>query len=936
MEELNDELKQAYKKLKSYLYADKSLLEEKILISIFEENLEENLNNLEQNMKSCISSYLEQISYTLVPKKMEKIEKLSDNIYSNKTKSETYIVESKNIFIKAPIEIHLIATLWIMKVGEKLDKTLEKNVKGNRLFRDKNGLFKNNSYKLFHPYFEGYQAFRDEAIDMATHLHHKKLDVTLINLDIQEFYYNIDFKFSDISGDTLLNNFMQQIHDKFYDVIKDLKPRKEKKGEISFNQKKFLPIGLVSSSVIANYVLAEFDKDIVENLKPEYYSRYVDDMLFVFSNAKICLESETIVSDLLLDKLEKTTIEYIDMNTIQISTSGKIFKLQNEKVKIFQFDKNNSISLLDKFKEKIEENSSFFNFMPDDKKLFKTLESSSYNMFYDNSENKLSSIIGTTKDTLNISRNLSGVLATISNANFDKEHLNIYNSQLKNVFSGKNIFELRLHWEKVFTYLYIIKNDELFVEFYKEFYRSIKKLSCKDLSQNVLKYLNNCVLFAIATNPIHFENIIMNKIILNDTLEKPLIDIILINSIRNANMFSSHLMNYPLLNYLNYFDNGGWTLKEDFNLLTTQIDLGNLKFKINKQKIGNSPRFIHYHEIILFNFFRYLNRDENYKTNTDFISKLYTYFNGFSKSSLDSFPKGRKNKFTIPTEESKDKLKLGIVSLKVNIKNIEASYMSSPNLDYVRLQEFFDILNNSINKQHKVDLLIFPEVSIPYAWIHLFAKFAKKNSVGIVFGVEHIKIDKSIYNYTCVMLPFTQEKHTSLFINFEAKKHFAPKEKMAIESRGFIAKEDKNKEPIFYKYKGTVFSTINCYELSDIGYRSKFIGEVDFLTIIEYNPDTNYFSNIIDSASRDLHCYIAQVNSSDFGDSRIVQPAKSESKDILKLKGGENIFLVINSVDIKKLREFQKDGHCLQIAKKDFKLTPPNYEISKTRNNIES
>ena len=77
---------------------------------------------------------------------MEKIEKLSDNIYSNKTKSETYIVESKNIFIKAPIEIHLIATLWIMKVGEKLDKTLEKNVKGNRLFRDKNGLFKNNSY----------------------------------------------------------------------------------------------------------------------------------------------------------------------------------------------------------------------------------------------------------------------------------------------------------------------------------------------------------------------------------------------------------------------------------------------------------------------------------------------------------------------------------------------------------------------------------------------------------------------------------------------------------------------------------------------------------------------------------------------------------------------------------------------------------------------
>ena len=101
---------------------------------------------------------------------------------------------------------------------------------------------------------------------------------------------------------------------------------------------------------------------------------------------------------------------------------------------------------MEKFKENIEENSSFFNFMPDDKKLFKTLESSSYDMFYSDSENKLSSIVGTTKDTLSISRNLSGALATVSSAKFDKEHLAIYNKQLKNVFSGRNIFELRLHY----------------------------------------------------------------------------------------------------------------------------------------------------------------------------------------------------------------------------------------------------------------------------------------------------------------------------------------------------------------------------------------------------------------------------------------------------------------------------------------------------------
>lgn len=67
-----------------------------------------------------------------------------------------------------------------------------------------------------------------------------------------------------------------------------------------------------------------------------------------------------------------------------------------------------------------------------------------------------------------------------------------------------------------------------------------------------------------------------------------------------------------------------------------------------------------------------------------------------------------------------------------------------------------------------------------------------------------------------------------------------------------------------------------------------------------------------------------------------MQPTKTELKDILKLKGGENIYLVVNNIDIKKLRYFQKDGHVLQLNNKDFKLIPPNYKISKLRLNSTS
>lgn len=928
----------AYRKLKSYLYTDKSLLSEKIDISIFEQDLDSKIESLFSCIEQGdISEHVNKISYTLVPKKIEK-EQVNKNFFSNKTNQSKYKIESYNIFINAPIEIHIISVLWVMYIGEKLDKSLLENIKGNRLFRDKNNHFSDKSYKLFNPYYKGYQSFRDEAIEMAMHLHNKGLDVTVLNLDLEEFYYNINFNFSEIRDENnpnnILNNFMDLIHCKYHAVIKQLTPNSTKGKE--YNQKYFLPIGLVSSSVIANHILKNFDNDVVNNLKPEYYSRYVDDMLFVFSNASINLTSKDIISDLIKHKLKETKI-IPDKQTsrVRITVNKRNFILQDKKIRLFQFFKNDSISLLEKFKDKIDENSSFFNFMPDENKLFKTLESSSYNLFYSDSENKISSVVGIVKDTFSISKNLSGILSTVTSSKFDDNHLVSYNKQIENVFSGHNIFDLRLFWEKIFKYYYVTNNYNDFVKIFINFYETINCLDNTKLKEDVKKYLYNSVLFAVAENPKYFIEQLLTEIEKNNIPINDEVNSDYIRYIRYSNMFSSYLMVYPLVNYLKSFNSFSQIQFDNFNYLSNNIYSKDLKIAIDKSKFENSPRYIHYHEVILFSFYRHLNKKKKYKTvNTRLIAKLHNKFNNLATNISDYPIKDiEKDSYTITKDSSENKevLKIGLVNLKVNLKDIEKSYTSNPNLSYQRLQKIFDILNKAIEKNYKVDILIFPEVSIPYAWIHLLAKFAKKNNIGIVFGVEHIKIDKNIHNFTCVMLPFNKDGYTNLFINFESKKYFSPNEEISIESRGFHAIENKSKFPILYKYRGAVFSTMNCYEISDIKYRSQLIGEIDFLVIIEYNKDTNYFSNIIDSASRDLHSYIVQVNTSDYGDSRIVQPTKTDRKDIVKLKGGENVYLVVDSVDIKTLREFQRKGHCLQINDKSFKLIPPGYEISRLR-----
>ena len=103
---------------------------------------------------------------------------------------------------------------------------------------------------------------------------------------------------------------------------------------------------------------------------------------------------------------------------------------------------------------------------------------------------------------------------------------------------------------------------------------------------------------------------------------------------------------------------------------------------------------------------------------------------------------------------------------------------------------------------------------------------------------------------------------------------------------------------------------------------------VDFLIAVEWNLDTNYFSNIAESSARDLHCYFVQVNTTQYGDSRIVSPQCTEMMNILRTKGGINETLLIGELDIHELRNFQNLSQAGQKSNGKYKMTPPEFCIS--------
>jgi len=129
-----------------------------------------------------------------------------------------------------------------------------------------------------------------------------------------------------------------------------------------------------------------------------------------------------------------------------------------------------------------------------------------------------------------------------------------------------------------------------------------------------------------------------------------------------------------------------------------------------------------------------------------------------------------------------------------------------------------------------------------------------------------------------------------------------------------------------FRWRGASFAIYNCYELASLEDRALFKAKVDFIVCSEFNPDVNYFSSIVESAARDLHCYVVQVNSAQFGDARVVSPSKTEKLSPLRLKGGDNQTFLTMELPLAKLRAHQRKGYGLQKESDDYKPTPPGFE----------
>ncbi|MEZ7500472.1 hypothetical protein QO200_17225 [Flavobacterium sp. Arc3] len=1095
------EIKDAYKRLKTYIYYDNTDIILRRKLVEFETNLTKDFNsifrasekpyrtddefdifkndfgipqsvesklqiftnelNSYNNSSEFFDFFLNKIDANFYPKKYDQIEK-TDNFITNKRVEKEYPIKRLTAFIDAPIEIHLISILWTIKYGVHIDSKLSNNCIGNRLLlsKDKKNIVHGSG--LFKPYFKQYQKWRDDSVNVAQELIKNERDVLFLNLDIKDYFHSVrvsndliykESKTHYTNGHTNLNRLFLKIHHIYteklsteykqpYDFSKELK-RNENNELLEF----ILPIGLLSSFVLANDYLKDFDKRIIEKYKPAYYGRYVDDILLVLADPNPNSHKEEENEDFKFSFKEykagikkkyneqenihyKISFEEKDLNEIEkyvisnlsplinlvdspfsddfSNSNGRMFKLngkkslfcQSEKTLLYYFDSEESDMVINKLKKELEERTSEFRDLPNHNNSLSEFESSAYHLEYNGTEGKIKTLQDYKENRYGLTLFLSNQI--FSSLNHERNISEKEKNQVLKFFKGSTCLEFYRLWERIFTYFLVNKEPQSYIDFYIHCAEQIDNIGKKDIDfientkvqylnvqESMAEYLDCAHELTISLNPMflsqnrdierHFEfktNELSNSLLVYFMSNKEVTKSSSVwrNRFRETNMIRHQYVSTPLLNYTKNSKKGY------SNLLNLKFDVES--FELDDELIKNSPRPIKYWECCFASTFTELSKFNNSKTNkqdeyhyTDILGPKITNekddleqtiklkeeyyldyaFEIYLKGNSNHLPhyvledkKLKSNFFNIVNRDknldnknqikefrfdSKDKIKepsISFANTEVIESNIVGGVRNEPNLSIERYQRLASILNQA--RKENSDMILFPEFFIPVNLLSSLVRYSQRNQTLIITGLEHIISNKTAFNFVATIIPIEVNGIKDATVVFRLKNHYAPVEEFLITQNHLTVPKPSISRYDIFNWKNFYFSVFYCFELADLEHRSLLRSKIDLLIALEWNKDTPYFSNIIEASSRDLHCYVAQVNTSQFGDTRLTQPTETARKDLLRLKGGMNDAILVSKLNIPQLREFQRKR--FNASNKNFKPLPPNFSVEEVLKRI--
>ena len=693
----------------------------------------------------------------------------------------------------------------------------------------------------------------------------------------------------------------------------------------------------------------------------------------------LCDNFEILEPDL-ADNCENKGNSYHILDSLLNCGDSKV-TVQNEKVKLFYFQSGATKALLNCFRSRIKNNVSEFRFLPN---LDSVMEYRNYTELFqiknNDSINKLRGVTGIELDKFSLAkflgkyRKVGGMIQSKEEDAFAEDALLIFDERV--------LVDNYTTWERLFE-IFIVNNrldivEKLAVRIVSAIDRYEAKLGTEDYSESIpthdalLRTFHSALCRTTAlvwgeqseklidkVTRVIIETFSPNKHCDNrfkkESLEsfQPRKMKLFRKAYCKHRMVNKYVIPLPIdcvldrcfdenqeVNLCQFADcsrlaSQDWWEQESHYRYYPYIFLPqDISFAIEYGKIANGQPLLSPHTLLelvkeLFLSLNYPLCDEE-----SLVYGLKDILDGPIKGLSDSCSDKKYNGTYIGTskEQNLNKLRVAVGNVELKKQNILSALDGKPAREYKRYSELRKVINEAI--ENHIDMLVLPEAYVPFEWLPSLSRVCANNQLALITGVEHVVSgagdDNSkagfVYNLTAVILPYKQDDYNFAYVSFHNKVYYSPKELSLI--HGYHHKEITGNTYHLYCWRDVWFSVYCCYELTSIHDRAVFQNYADLIIAVEWNSDVPYFGTVVESLVRDLHCYCIQANSSDYGDSRLLQPTQTEIRDAIKTKGGKNPCVLFDEIDIKALRDFQAKSVDLQKKDGPFKQTPPGLNRS--------
>lgn len=878
------------------------------------------------------------------------------------------------LMAKCSIDFHVLSALWMIEVGSIFDKKLSKNVYGSRLRRNRHEKINTWALGSFKPYLRPFREWRDGGIHAMSSALENKKKVLALTADISSFYHELtpnfmlDTNFHAIAGISL-NEQQTKLNRIFINsLLAWAKNTPLEKG---------LPVGLPASAVVANAALIKLDQFIEQQVVPLYYGRYVDDIMLVMENTNEVKTTEQFWEWVFNRDGGKELLKQKDRSILfePEYLKGCRIAFDNSKNKLFVLSGTTGLAMVNAISEQANKRASEWRSLPD---LPDSPESVATDLL------KATSLTGEQADTLRktdaLTLHRAGFALNLRDYEaFERDlppeewqtHRHaFFAAAIEHILTPVKFFELSQYLPRIVRMAVACEDFEhlgriikainnlavkisISCEFTIKGLDRKKEISLEDISRcwsSLLEALTDNIASAfppklssngkIAWSTFDYE---LKKghygnHHLTLALNRWISTSINIQKIQ-AILFSRDLAHIPLRFMglpTEMVSQRGIPLRQ--NLLTFQLDgllpdemldghdilAGWMKLRQNfPPGLAFATRPYNLNELYLVAPQPFL------ASNLKALAAVIKALRGFDFTDHKMPYQDKKSVLHIPNGEPKCKQTIAVTSWEIKDVSFNAAIMRLPDPEgRLRYQRINRLINEVISRPDGASYLILPELALPPQWFMRTADKLKRRGISLITGVEYLHASrKRVRHQVWASLIHDGLGFPSLMLYRQDKQKPAFHEEQELYRLAGLnmrpAQEQQWCTPPIISHGDFRFAVMICSELTNIRYRADLRGKVDALFVPEWNPDTDTFNSLVESAALDIHAYIIQCNNRRFGDSRIRAPYKERWKrDILRVKGGNHDYCITGEIDVLALRQFQSS---YRSPNSEFKPVPDGF-----------